>query len=300
MNAVKKLFSIKDLESFSGVKAHTIRIWERRYSLLNPDRTATNIRNYSIQDLKKLLNVSFLIQHNYKISKIAENNSEQIAAIVASIVEVSEIGSHKNARNSFKLAMMNFDQKLFTKTYNSLSEKYNFRELFFQIFIPLLEEIGLLWQAGVVNPAHEHFISNLIKQKILLLIEKESLITNTNNDKTFVLFLPENEIHDLGLMFLNYEIVSHGYKSIYLGQSIQTESLKYLVNNQMNTSFVSYLTVNPCDMSIAKFAENFNTDLDFEDAPLYLLGRLVQKYENAPLPPNVKLIKSIEAFRELL
>ncbi|WP_405328396.1 MerR family transcriptional regulator [Leeuwenhoekiella sp. LLG6367-2.1] len=300
MNAIKTSFSIKDLECLGGIKAHTIRIWERRYNLLKPERSATNIRYYSLSDLTKLLNVAFLLDHDYKISKIAENSSKEIGNLVATIVESSDFGCNANARNSFKIAMMNFDQKLFTKTYNGLLETYSFREIFFQIFIPLLEEIGLLWQAGVVNPAHEHFISNLIKQKILLLIERTDATESINTSKTFILFLPENEIHDLGLMYLNYEIVSQGYKCIYLGQSIPTESLKYLMNNQTNACFVSYLTVKPSEISVSKFAQDFNTDLENEDAPLFLLGRLVQNADTDQLPSNVKLIKSIAAFRELL
>ncbi|WP_028375858.1 MerR family transcriptional regulator [Leeuwenhoekiella sp. MAR_2009_132] len=300
MNAVKTSFSIKDLENLSGIKAHTIRIWERRYNLLEPDRSETNIRNYTLPDLQKLLNVVYLLDHDYKISKIAKNSSAEIASIVASIVENSKLGSNSNARNSFKIAMMNFDQKLFTKTYTDLLEHHSFREIFFQIFIPFLEEIGLLWQAGVVNPAHEHFISSLIKQKILLLIEHHDINEATTADKTFILFLPENEIHDLGLMYLNYEIVSHGYKSIYLGQSIPNESLKYLANNQTNANFVSYLTVKPSDISVTQFAHDFYKDIQNNEVSLFLLGRLVQNEETTNLPPNVQLIKTVEAFRALL
>ena len=145
MNKVKSQFSIKDIENLSGIKAHTIRIWERRYNLLKPERSATNIRYYSLPDLTKLLNVAFLLDHDYKISKIAENSSEEIGNLVATIVENSDFGCNSNARNSFKIAMMNFDQKLFTKTYNGLLETYSFREIFFQIFIPsVIKNIFLL------------------------------------------------------------------------------------------------------------------------------------------------------------
>ncbi|MEE3146970.1 MAG: MerR family transcriptional regulator, partial [Bacteroidota bacterium] len=161
MNTVKTNFSIKDLESFGGIKAHTIRMWERRYNLLDPDRTPTNIRTYSLDDLQKLLNVTFLLDHNYKISKIAKRSSDEIASLVAEIVEEQDLGANHHAINSFKIAMMNFDQRLFSQTYNHLRQTLGFSELFFSVFIPLLEKIGFLWQAGVVNPAHEHFISNL-------------------------------------------------------------------------------------------------------------------------------------------
>ncbi|MFD2827436.1 MerR family transcriptional regulator [Leeuwenhoekiella polynyae] len=300
MNTVKTSFSIKDLESFGGIKAHTIRMWERRYNLLEPDRTETNIRTYSIEDLQKLLNVTFLLDHNYKISKIAKHSSKKIAALVSDIVEEDDMGINHHAINSFKIAMMNFDQKLFNRAYATLKQSLSFREIFFKIFIPLLENIGLLWQSGVINPAHEHFISNLIKQKIL--INKE-LLENADRDgceKMFILFLPENEIHDLGLMFLNYEIVAHGFKCVYLGQNIQIEDLKYLASTQQQPHFVSYLTVNPCEISVANFVKRFNKDIGQNNMPLYLLGRIIQPVEQSEMPKNVKLIKSIDAFMTLL
>ncbi|RXG16106.1 B12 binding protein [Leeuwenhoekiella aestuarii] len=300
MNTVKTSFSIKDLESFGGIKAHTIRMWERRYNLLEPDRTETNIRTYSIGDLQKLLNVTFLLDHNYKISKIAKHSSKEIATLVSDIVEEDDMGTNHHAVNSFKIAMMNFDQKLFNRTYVTLKQSLSFREIFFKIFIPLLENIGLLWQSGVINPAHEHFISNLIKQKIL--INKE-LLENADRDgceKMFILFLPENEIHDLGLMFLNYEIVAHGFKCVYLGQNIHIEDLKYLASTQQQPYFVSYLTVNPCETSVADFAKRFNKDIGRNNMPLYLLGRIIQTAKQSEMPENVKLIKSIDAFNTLL
>ena len=164
MNTVKSTFSIKDLESFGGIKAHTIRMWERRYNLLEPERTPTNIRTYSLEDLQKLLNVTFLLDHNFKISKIAKNSSDEIASLVAEIVEEKDLGTNHHAINSFNIAMMNFDQRLFSQTYNQLRKTLDFRSVFFEVFIPLLEKIGLLWQAGVVNPAHEHFIELLRKE----------------------------------------------------------------------------------------------------------------------------------------
>ena len=299
MNAVKSTFSIKDLECFGGVKAHTIRMWERRYQLLEPKRTSTNIRFYDLSDLQKLLNVTFLLEHDYKISKIAEYNTEEIASLVQDYVNKQHIGTNHHAISSLKIAMMNFDHYLFTKTYNSLTERMDFRTIFFQVFIPLLEEIGLLWQSNSINPAHEHFISNLIRQKMHVQIELQSQ-KQCNTSKTFVLFLPENEIHDLGLIFLHYEIASRGFRCIYLGQSIQTESLKYLVATQKQSYFVSYLTINSNNISILEFANQFNKDVKCDKAQLFLLGRLVQTEDQAGMPSNVHLIKTIDAFRTLL
>ena len=160
VNNVKKHFSIRDLENLSGIKAHTIRIWEKRYNLLNPERTTTNIRTYSLKSLQKLLNVTLLYNNGFKISKISKIPESEIPVIVREIVAKNSHKSH--AINAFKLAMINFDQSLFLTTYNSLSRELTFREIFNQIFIPLLNELGLLWQTDTISPSHEHFITCLL------------------------------------------------------------------------------------------------------------------------------------------
>ena len=214
MNIVKNTFSIKDLENLSGIKAHTIRIWEKRYNILEPMRTETNIRLYDLENLQKLLNITLLHNHGYKISKISKFPKDKIPALVNEIVTEKSAKSH--ALSSFKMAMMNFDQTLFFKTYNELLSEKSFREIFYEVFIPLIQEIGLLWQTDTITPAHEHFISYLIKQKVLINTEELQIKEPTKNDKVFVLYLPLNEIHELGLMYLNYEILLKGYQTIYL------------------------------------------------------------------------------------
>ena len=300
MNAVKTQFSIKDLENLVSVKAHTIRIWEKRYQLLVPERTSTNIRTYSLKDLQKLLNVSFLLEHDYKISKIASHSTSEIAELVNQIVSQKLQTKGHQGINSLKIAMMNFDQQLFAKTFDSLSKEWDFTTIFNEVLIPLLEEIGLLWQTNTIDPSHEHFITNLIKQKILLRIEQYQLTDIPVKSRVFVLFLPENEIHDLGLLFLNYEIVRHGYKCIYLGQSILIENLKYLMINQSNVSFVSYFTVKPDQISIADYAKAFNTELENNNVPFYIFGRKALRENIKDLPGNVHVIKSIGSFIENL
>lgn len=155
MNNVKSKFSIKDLENLTGIKAHTIRIWEKRYNLLSPNRTDTNIRFYELADFQKLLNVSYLNNNGYKISKIATLEGNKIPELVRQIAAKSNLNSH--AINSFKLSMLNFDQVLFYKTYERLEKEKSFRDIFYTIFIPLLTELGLLWQTDTITPAHEHF-----------------------------------------------------------------------------------------------------------------------------------------------
>jgi DNA-binding transcriptional MerR regulator len=295
-NVVKTKFSIKDLEGLSGIKAHTIRIWEKRYTLLEPQRTDTNIRYYTLSDLQKLLNVVFLLENGSKISKVAKHSSQEIAEKVATIVAEKSFGHQNHAINSMKIAMMNFDQNLFYKTYNALLEQKTFDEIFYETLIPLLEEIGLLWQTDTINPSHEHFIFNLIKQKILLNIEHIQSSAQHTNNRTFALFLPENEFHELGLLFLNYEIVKNGYKVIYLGQSIQLESLQYLSVNHPNISFVTYMTVLPEVDDLPDYLKEFDERFGQDDFLLYILGNRVQQIDEAMSPDSIRPMMSIREF----
>ena len=299
-NVVKTKFSIKDLESLSGVKAHTIRIWEKRYNLLEPQRTATNIRTYTLSDLQKLLNVVFLTENGYKISKIARKETSEIAALVSKMVSELSAANENHAINSFKIAMMNFDQNLFHKTYDTLTETKDFERIFYESFLPLLHEIGLLWQTDTINPSHEHFIFNLIKQKILINIERKQQHVPCIQEKTFALFLPENEIHELGLMFLNYELISHGYKVIYLGQSTMLSNLKYLSLNHPKLSFAAYFTVSPEIDTIDAYFEEFNNLFGEQKLDLYVLGALVPKINESTIPDNVHLMMSIREFVNII
>ena len=188
MNNVKKQFSIRDLENLSGIKAHTIRIWEKRYGLLSPERTSTNIRTYSLASLQKFLNITLLYKNGHKISKIARISERDIPLAVREIVAENSIKNH--AINAFKLSMINFDQALFQKTYNSLLTDRTFREIFWDFFMPLLAELGLLWQTDTISPAHEHFITNLIKQKIYSATEKVQEIEPTKKRQSFCSFSP--------------------------------------------------------------------------------------------------------------
>jgi DNA-binding transcriptional MerR regulator len=299
MNNVKKHFSIRDLENLSGIKAHTIRIWEKRYNLLVPQRTATNIRTYSLSSLQKLLNVTLLYNNGYKISKISRIPEENIPLMVREIVSKNSVKNH--AINAFKLSMINFDQTLFMSTYNSVLQENSFRDVFKEVFIPLLNEIGLLWQTDTISPAHEHFITSLIKQKILINTEKLQGQEPTNKSKIFVPFLPENEIHEIGLLYLNYEIVLRGYKSIYLGQTVPLDTLKDVMKYFENICFVSYFTVTPTKEKIEKYMIQF-TELvkEYGQAEIWILGYQTKHINTDDLPDFVKTFNSIEQVVEQL
>lgn len=288
---VKTVFSIKDLENLSGIKAHTIRIWEKRYNVLQPMRSDTNIRNYDLQSLQKLLNVVLLNDYGYKISRIAEHSSEKIELLVREII--SEKSTKNHAINAFKMAMINFDQALFFNTYNSLLSEKSFRDVFYEVVIPLMQEIGLLWQAGTITPAQEHFITFLIKQKLLLNTEKLQILEPTKNDKVFVLYLPENEIHELGLMYLNYEILLNGYKTIYLGESVPVESLKDMKKYFDNIVYISYLTVEPTRDAINNYIEEITTKIIDENSRVCFLGRMVEFIDTNNISDKISVYNSI-------
>lgn len=291
MNNIKNVFSIKDLENFSGIKAHTIRIWEKRYTILTPMRTETNIRYYDLASLQKLLNITLLHNHGYKISKIATYPDEKIPQLVRQIISEKSVKNH--AINAFKMAMMHFDQSLFFNTYNNLLSEKSFKEVFYDVFIPLMNEIGMLWQADSITPAHEHFISHLIRQKVLINTEKNLLVEPTKKDKVFVLYLPLNEIHELGLLYLNYEVTLHGYKGIYLGESVPTESLKDLKKYFDKITYISYITVQPDKDSMNQYLAKINEDVLDENSEIWLIGRMTEYIKPESLNSRTKIFTSI-------
>jgi len=298
MKRIKSTFSIKNLENISGIKSHTIRIWEKRYNLLQPERTDTNIRRYSLSSLQKLLNVTLLYNHGLKISKIAKLDEAEIPMLVREIALNSS--SEQVSINAFKLSMVNFDSVLFDVTFDEIIARTDFHYAFTRIFLPLMSELGILWQTGAISPAHEHFITNLVKQKIHtqteILQRKQEPKDNKN---IFVLFLPEDEIHELAILFLNYFILNKGYKTIFLGQSITTDSLETILTYSTNMKFVTYLTVEPNKEVIDDYFKNFHKlILENSDAELAILGPQQIQLDLSKLSPQIKTFRTIEAFEE--
>lgn len=290
MNNIKQDFTIKDLENISGIKAHTIRIWEKRYNLLTPKRTETNIRLYSNDNLQKLLNIVLLNNNNFKISKIAKMTDEELVLQSREMAFSNAINDE--AINTFKLSMFQFDKILFNNTYNKLLHKKTFREIFKDIFIPFLNHIGLLWQTDTLLPAHEHFISNLIVQKIQINTEKlQYSVSNTN--KSYVLFLPENEIHELGLLYLNYELVLRGHHTIYLGQSLPLNNLDYFFKNEREICFVTSMTVMPYDDKVEDYFKEIDLILSDTDHQLIAIGRKTEILNDINFKAKITLYNSV-------
>ncbi|MBL7943488.1 MAG: MerR family transcriptional regulator [Flavobacteriales bacterium] len=246
-------FNIKSLEGYTGVKAHTIRMWEQRYGLLSPRRTDTNIRRYTDDDLRTLLNVSFLNQHGYRISEIAAMTEEERHRLVQ---EVSRQRVSEDVhQHSLKLAMLNYDERLFNSVVDLHIASNGLERTFHQLFVPILRQIGALWMSGDICPAQEHFISNLIRQKLISHIDKIGPDLARLDSPTIVLYLPESELHELSLLMLNFSLRSRGSRTVYLGQEVPLEDLYQLYERIGDATFVTILTSHIGERKVSSYLE---------------------------------------------
>jgi len=296
LNNIKTVFTIKDLENISGIKAHTIRIWEKRYDLLQPNRTDTNIRYYSTDNMLKLLNVVLLNKNDFKISKIAKMTDEEILANARQVAY--NVAVEDDAINAFKVSMFQFDKGLFNSTYNKLLHQRTFQQVFKEVFVPFLEQIGMLWHTKTIMPAHEHFISNLIIQKIQLNIE--NLEQNVVGNRTYVLFLPDGEIHDIGLMYLNYELALRGYQTIYLGQSLPLDNLSYFFKADTTIRFITSMTVKPYDEDLEAYFKQIDKILEGTPHCLKAIGKRTEQVKLKDFKSNISLYPSVIEYLENL
>lgn len=299
MNNISTLFSIKDLENLSGIKAHSIRIWEKRYGLLQPNRTESNIRYYDLENLKKLLNITILYNQGHKISKIATYPQEELENKVREYISGNDEQEH--FVNALKIAMLNYDRNLFEHTYNSLVAESSFKDVFVNIFIPFLQNIGLEWQSNSITPAHEHFITNLVKQKLLINIERVQQVLPKDPEEVYVLYLPLNEIHEFGLLYIHYELLLKGYYSIYLGQSVPMDNLKSLQKTFKNVNFISYFTVKPSPEDVDGYMNDIQDQLlkDTQDQ-FWVLGRRTADIKIPLKNKQLKIFKGILELTSLL
>lgn len=227
-------YSIKDLEQLSSIKAHTLRVWEQRYEIIQPKRTPTNIRYYDDADLRLILNISFLNRNGYKISAIAKMDEQEIKDLVVGISDSNL--EFPNQVNALVIAMVNLDEVRFEKIISTNTLQFGFEKTMMNIVYPFLSRIGILWQTGSINPAHEHFITNLIRQKLVVAIDGQISPQNPNAKK-YVLYLPEGELHELSLLFAAYVIKSRHNRAIYLGQSLPLKDLE-LINEVYSPDYI--------------------------------------------------------------
>ncbi|MDD2564551.1 MAG: MerR family transcriptional regulator [Salinivirgaceae bacterium] len=287
-------YSIKDLEQLTGIKAHTIRIWEKRYNIVSPERTDTNIRYYNDMQLKRLLNVSLLNKNGFKISKLASMSNDELCKAIDNL----DSGLSNQALQIEHLisAMVSIDEVSFNQTITKSMVKNGFEYTLFNLIYPFFDRVGLLWLTGVINPAREHFVSSIIKQKIYTAYDK--IITPIAKDAPVaILSLHENEFHEITLLISNYIARKLGFKTIYLGQSVPYESLadvlQYTKSNLLITNFVT--------AQDGKFIESYLQKIATDFPKLTVLaGGFQIANQSLTLPSNVMKTQSAEELKENL
>jgi MerR family transcriptional regulator, light-induced transcriptional regulator len=283
-------FSIKDLENYTGIKAHTIRIWEQRYGLLAPDRTDTNIRKYSDRDLKYLLNVSLLINAGYKISQVAGMSDKEIEETVSRQALSGQQEHH--IMHLLKISMLNYDETLFHSVIDPLVRESGMEFTFRDVLMPFLRQIGILWQANVICPAQEHFISALIRQKVFALTEGAGT-EFTDPRRPVVMYLPDLEIHELSLIMIHYLVRLRGRRSIFLGQSVPMDDLVQVHQRLGDVDFVSIFTTNPSPVLLPDYFKKLIQRFEPTGCHFHLTGNNLIGVKS-PDPSVMTLYRGVE------
>ncbi len=236
-------YSIKEIEQLTGIKAHTIRIWEQRYGFVEPHRTETNIRFYDDEQLKLLLNISALIRNGRKISHVSKLSKDDIKQELQQLTSQSdqEQDYYSLQVDALIVAMIDIDEARFEKVISSCTLRYGFESVMIHLLIPFLHKVGLLWTTGEINVAQEHFITNLIRRKLLVAIDGH--VGKRLQKQKFILFLPDGELHEIGLLFAKYLIRSRGFPLIYLGQSVPMHDLHAICKSYNPDFLLTYFTV---------------------------------------------------------
>lgn len=285
------VFTIKDLENLSGIKAHTIRVWEQRYHFLSPQRSDTNIRYYSNDELQKLLNVALLNKYGFKISHIDKMSEEEIAEKILSLSQVQ--AQQERVVNELIQHMTELRIDLFEKILDEYIGIKGIEKTITQILFPFLERIGILWLTNHINPAQEHLVSNLIRQKLIVGIDQAK--PAFHSDKTILLFLPEGEHHEMGLLFIHYLLKVRGAKVLYLGANIPLKDVVSVVELKNPDAIYTHLTSCCQSFNFDKFLLNLQNRLPKQNA--VISGLLTQGYKKK-LPENIMLKASLSDVME--
>lgn len=291
------VYSIKDLEKLSGIKAHTLRVWEQRYDIIKPKRTKTNIRYYLDDDLKFVLNIALLNKNGIKISKIAEMSREEIAEKVAAISEINfEYGTQLDA---LTISMIEMDEYKFDRIISTNIQQLGFERTMLEIVYPFLDKLSVLWLTGSINPVQENFMSYLIRQKIVVAIDNESLQIG-KDVKRFLIYLPEGEKQELSMLFMHYLLKSRGNHVAYIGQEITLTDLKDAFNIYKPDFIFTMITETFSKEPLQKYVDRISEA--FQGCKILLSGYQVVAQKLEP-SDNVEILKSLDqtmAFLEQL
>ena len=283
-------FTIKDLENLSGIKAHTIRMWEQRYNFLKPQRTDTNIRYYSNDELKTILNVALLNKYGYKLCHIDRMQPDEICTKILTLGNAEAV--QERVVNELVREMIDMETEKFEITLNRYIQDYGIEDAMRRIVFPFLEKIGILWQTGHIMAAQEHFVSNIIRQKIIVAID--SVMPDRDCNKKVLLFLPEKEHHELGLLFLNYLLKKRGATVTYLGANVPMEDVENVVNVVKPDMAFIHLTSACPSFNFEKLLQAIPNRLG--SLPTFISGYPTHKYQKE-LTPSISFKKT---FQELL
>ena len=285
-------YSIKEIEELSGIKAHTLRIWEQRYSFITPKRTDTNIRYYDDEDLKLILNIALLKNNGHKISMICTMDEKDLLYEVKQLME-KKLGFPEQIQG-LTLAMLELDEDRFEKILSTNILQIGFERTMLNLIYPFFQKIGILWQTGAITPAQEHFISNLVRQKIIVAIDGQ-VVHSTNYNKKYLLYLPENELHEMSLLFSSYIIKSRNNKVIYIGQNVPHNDLIQIYKDHnpdyLVTVFTTSPTVNHTQAYIYKISDSF------KNSTVLISGHQVVG-QDMDLPGNIMLLNKLQDLIE--
>jgi len=279
-------FTIKDIENLSGIKAHTIRVWEQRYSFLKPSRTDTNIRYYSNDDLKAILNIAVLNKYGYKISHINKMKATDI------LTKVAELNSGEALQerivNELIQMMVLLDTAGFEKLIDRQIATNGIEKTIIKTLFPFFERIGILWQTGHINPAQEHLITNITRQKLIVGIDHARPVLKIK--KIFLLFLPEKEHHEIGLLFVHYLLKSRGAEVCYLGANVPIKDARFVADIKKPDFIYLHLTSASPGISKEKFLNQLSAG--FLKNKIILSGFITHQYKKT-IPRNIQFIESL-------
>lgn len=286
-------FTIKDLENLSGIKAHTIRIWEQRYQFLKPNRTGTNIRYYSNDELKKVMNIALLNKFGFKISHIDKMSEVEVREKILSLTQLQ--AQQERIVHELIECMVDLDVDKLEDILDNYIQARGIERTITQIIFPFMEKIGVLWVTNHINPAQEHLVSNIIRQKLIVGIE--SVSTSLKINKTILLFLPEGEYHELGMLFMYYLLKSRGVSTIYLGANVPLHDVEYVVNLKKPNYLYSHLTSIGHNFNFDKFINAITKK--FAGTPIIISGLLTNSYEKK-IPQHINFKKSFSEVMEFV
>lgn len=282
------VYSIKDLEKLSGIKAHTLRIWEQRYGLISPRRTKTNIRYYLDEDLKFILNIALLNKNGIKISNIAKMTKPEIAEKVAAISEINF--EYDTQLDALTISMIEMDEIKFDRIVTTNIQQLGFERTMLEVIYPFLDKLSVLWLTGSINPVQENFMSYLIRQKIIVAIDKEPLVADPAVPK-FLLYLPEGEKQELSLLFMHYLLKSRHFQVIYIGQDIGIGDLKDACNIHHPDCIFTMITESFAKESVQRYVDRLSHS--FIDVKILLTGYQVIA-QGVEATHNVHVLHSLD------